>query len=229
MRMFAGPVYRLIVVIDIENSTGRPNPVKGELRRYLYLLLDEALRLTGITAGHLEPFIDRGDGVLILIRPHDDVPKTLVLGRLLPVLTALLNKYNEAMSQQPDHCLRLRAVVHAGEVHGDGRGFYGDDIDAACRLLDSPRLRQTLLESAESPLVLAVSEEIFTGIVQQGYLEPGAYQPLGQIRVGQRNRRGWIHVQAPAELDEQATMAWLRNQAPPSTVGIVSASDHLAG
>jgi hypothetical protein len=229
MRMFAGPVYRLMVGIDIENSTGRPNPVKGELRHYLYLLLDEALRLTGITAGHLEPFIDRGDGALVLIRPHDDVPKTLILGRLLPVLTALLNTYNKAMSEQPDHCLRLRAVVHAGEVHGDGRGFYGDDIDVACRLLDSPRLRQTLREADESPLVLAVSEEIFAGIIQQGYLDPGAYQPLGQIRVGKRYRRGWAHVQAPAELDEQAIMAWLRNQAPPSAMAIVSASDHLAG
>jgi hypothetical protein len=224
MRTLAGPVYRLIVVLDIEDSTMRTNPVKGELRRYLYFLLGQALRLTGITDGHLEPFIDRGDGVLILIRPLDDVPKTLILGRLLPVLTALLNKYNEAMSQQPDHCLRLRAVVHAGEVHRDGRGFYGDDIDAACRLLDSPRLRRTLRESDESPLVLAVSEEIFTAIVEQGYLDAGAYQPLGQIQVGKRNRRGWIHVQAPAELDEQVTMAWPWNQEPPSPMGMASAS-----
>jgi hypothetical protein len=223
MRTFAGPVYRLIVVVDIEGSTKRTNPVKGELRRYLYLLLEQALQVTGITAGHLEPFTDRGDGVLILIKPHDDVPKTLVLGRLLPVLAALLIEHNKAISR-PELGLRLRAVVHAGEIHGDERGFYGDDIDTACRLLDSPGLRRTLREADTSPLALAVSEEIFTGIVQQDYLDEGIYEPLGRVRVGNRNRRGWMHVPAPAELDEQATIPWPRNPVPPSPVGIVSAS-----
>jgi hypothetical protein len=224
MPTFAEPVYRLIVVLDIEGSTKRTNLVKGELRYYLYLALGEALRLTGITADHLEPFTDRGDGVLILIRPHDDVPKTLVLGHLLPVLTALLGTYNEAMSRQPDHCLRLRAVVHAGEVHGDGRGFYGDDIDTACRLLDSPGLRRTLREADTSPLALAVSDEIFSGIVKQAYLGAGAYQPLRPVRVGDRIRRGWAHVPAAAELDEHTATSWLRNQASPFQAGIASAS-----
>ena len=66
------------------------NPVKGQLRRDLYELLERALQDAGITARHLEPHTDRGDGVLILIRPLDDVPKTLVLGRLMPILAALL-------------------------------------------------------------------------------------------------------------------------------------------
>ena len=76
--------------------------------------------------------------MLILIRPHDDVPKTLVLGRLIPVLTALLAEYN-ASATRPELRMRLRAVVHAGEVHEDDNGFYGDDLDAAFRLLEAPR------------------------------------------------------------------------------------------
>lgn len=223
IRPSAEPVYRLIVVVDIEGSTKRTNLVKGELRYYLYLLLDQALKLTGITVGHLEPLTDRGDGALILIEPHDDVPKTLVLGTLLPVLAALLLEHNEAVSR-PDLRLRLRAVVHAGEVHRDKWGFYGDDIDTACRLLDLPGLRRTLREAVASPLVLAVSEEIFNGIVRQYYPDEETYQPLGRIRVGNRSRRGWTHIPAPAELDEHATIPWPRNQVPPSSVGIVSAS-----
>jgi len=35
--------------------------------------------------------------------------------------------------------MRLRTVMHAGEVHVDGRGFYGDDLDSAFRLLEAPR------------------------------------------------------------------------------------------
>src|SRR5689334_2628820 len=128
VRALAGPVHRLIIAVDIEGSTKRTNPVKGELRRYLYALLERALQETGITASHLEPPTDRGDGVLVLIRPHDEVPKTLVLGRLLPVLAALLIEHNSSATRP---ALRLRAVVHAGEVHEDDQGFYGDDIDTA--------------------------------------------------------------------------------------------------
>ncbi len=193
---FPGPVHRLIVVVDIEGSTRRTNPVKGQLRRDLYELLERALQGAGITARHLEKHTDRGDGVLVLIRPHDDVPKTLVLGRLMPILAALLVERNASVAR-PELLLRLRTVVHAGEVHGDSMGFYGDDIDTACRLLDAPKLRRALRDAVGSPLVLAISDEIYTGIVQHGYLNAGPYRPLGRIRVGTRSRRGWMHVPAP--------------------------------
>ena len=54
VRLFPGPVHRLIVVVDIEGSTIRTNPVKGQLRRDLYELLERALQDAGITARHLE-------------------------------------------------------------------------------------------------------------------------------------------------------------------------------
>ena len=76
----AGPVHRSIVAVDVEGSTKRTNPEGGELRRILYALLDRALEDAGIDPRHLEDMADRGDGVLILIRPHDDVPKTVLIG-----------------------------------------------------------------------------------------------------------------------------------------------------
>jgi hypothetical protein len=211
IQLFPGPVHRLIVVVDIEGSTKRTNPVKGQLRRDLYELLERALQDAGITARHLEPYTDRGDGVLILIRPHDDVPKTLVLGRLMPILAALLVTRNASVAW-PELRLRLRAVVHAGEVHGDDRGFYGDDIDTACRLLDAPKLKRALRDAAGSPLVLAISDEIYTGIVQHGYLNAGPYRPLGRIRVGNRSRRGWMDVPAPLDPEHSAAIPRQRSQ-----------------
>ena len=146
VRLPVGPVHRLIVAVDIEGSTERTNPAKGELRRILYELLDRALEATGIAAKHLEPYTDRGDSVLILIKPHDDVPKTLVLGQLIPILTALLAEHNASVTW-PELRMRLRAVVHAGEIHEDGKGFYGDDLDAAFRLLEAPKLKNELREA----------------------------------------------------------------------------------
>lgn len=200
VRLPVGPVPRLIVAVDIEGSTRRTNPDKGALRRSLYELLERALTAAGITAKHLEQHTDRGDGVLILIRPHDEVPKTLVLGRLIPMLTALLNEHNAA-APRAELRLRLRAVVHAGEVHEDDKGFYGDDLDAAFRLLDSARVKRALTEAAASPLVLVVSDEIYHGIVRQGYLDAGPYRALGRVRVGNRDRRGWVHIPAPLDPD----------------------------
>ena len=174
-RPFSGPVHRSIVAVDIEGTTKRTSPVKGELRRVLYELLERALKVAGIGPRHLDGPTDRGDGVLVLIRPHDDVPKTVLLGRMIPALTALLAEYN-AFATRPELRLRLRAVVHAGEVHEDQHGFYGEDVDVAFRLLDSPTVKKALRDAPASPLMLVVSEEIYSGIVRQGHLDEGSYQ-----------------------------------------------------
>jgi hypothetical protein len=192
----AAPMYRSIVAVDLEGSTKRTNPVKGELRRILYDLLERALEAAGISEEHREPLTDRGDGVLVLIRPHDDVPKTVLFGRLMPILTALLLEHNRAVSH-PALSLRLRAVVHAGEVHYDGRGFFGEDLDVAIRLLDSRPVKRVLREAVVSPLVLVVSEEIFSGVVRQGYVDGGSYEQRVRVRVGNRQRRGWINIPVP--------------------------------
>lgn len=170
----------------------RTNPVKGELRRTMYDLLGRSLEGAAITDNHLEPWTDRGDGVMLLIRPHDDVPKTVLLSRLIPLLTALLTEYNAGVAQ-PALRIRLRAVVHAGEVHADCRGFYGEAIDVAIRLLDSPSVKKALRQ-AESPLVLVVSEQIYFGIVSQGYVDRDTYWPLVRVRLAGKQHRGWVHI-----------------------------------
>lgn len=212
-----GPVHRSIVGLDLEGSTKRTNPVKGEVRRVLYDVLAQAMLTAGIGSRHLERLTDRGDGVLVLIRPHDDVPKPVVLRHLIPSLTAELIEHNASV-KRPELQLRLRAVVHAGEVHEDENGFYGDDLDFACRLLDSPKLKQALKEAATSPLALAVSEEIYQGIVRQGYLDGAQYRPLCRVRVGSRLRRGWVHIPTSLRLDNPAVLPPPRDGLPPASL-----------
>jgi len=191
----AGPKYRSIFAIDLEGSTTRTNLVKGEVRRLMYDLLERSLEAVPIATDHLEPLTDRGDGVLVLIRPHDDVPKTVLLDRLIPLLTALLNEHNTAAD--PELRMRLRTVVHAGEVHDDSRGFYGEAIDVAIRLLDSTAVKAAL-RKAVSPLVLVVSEEIYFGIVAHGYVDGEKYRPLVRVRVTNKQHRGWVCTPDPA-------------------------------
>jgi hypothetical protein len=189
----ADPVYRSIIVLDLEGSTKRTNPVKGELRRVMYDLLGQSLEAAAITGNRVEPLTDRGDGILVLIKPHDEVPKTVLLGRLIPLLATLLAEYN-AQAARPTLRMRLRVVMHAGEVHMDGRGCYGEAIDIAIRLLDSPGVKGALKRAAAS-LVLVISDEIHSGIVCQGYVDADTYYPVW-ARVASRRQRGWVHIPA---------------------------------
>ena len=190
----AGPVYRSIVAVDLEGSTMRTNLVKGELRRAMYELLWRALDAVAVTGNRLEQMTDRGDGVLVLIRAHDAVPKTVLLDRLIPLLTTLLTEYN-AHAAQSALRIRLRAVMHAGEVHLDPQGCYGEALDVAIRLLDAPPVKRALKQT-QAPLVLVISDEIYSGIVRHGYVDAATYLPLVRVRVAGRRHRGWVHVPA---------------------------------
>lgn len=97
------PVHRSILAVDIEGSTLRKNAVKEELREHVYRLLLEALCIAGIDEGHCDPFTDRGDGVLVLLHPADELPKPLLLTRLMPALRGLLEEHNNGISRLSSH------------------------------------------------------------------------------------------------------------------------------
>ena len=189
------PVHRSILAVDIEGSTHRTNTVKEELREQVYRLLLGALRAAGIDTAHCDPFTDRGDGVLMLFHPADELPKPLLLTRLIPALASLLEEHNHGISpaEQP-RVLRLRAVLHAGEVHHDGKGPFGEDLDIAFRLLDAPRLKEHLRKMTV-PLALVASEYIYRAIIRQGYdgIDDEEFLPLVSVNVGRQRQRGWVH------------------------------------
>jgi hypothetical protein len=197
--MGAQPMHRMIVALDIVKSTLRTNPVKEALRDRTYLLLAEALHRAGIEDGHLERLTDRGDGVLALIRPADEVPKTVLLESFVPSLSALLAECNVEFAHDPARQLGLRLVIHAGEVHDDGRGFFGEELDVAFRLLDAPSVKRSL-KLANAPLVVVISSEIYWSIVQHGYgdLDAALYSRIVRVRVGGRQRAGRIYLPGSA-------------------------------
>jgi hypothetical protein len=195
------PVHRSIFLVDIERSTAalRTNPIKLELRRQMYRVLDEAMSYTGIESRWHEPVEDRGDGALLLFRPVDQLPKTDLLSKLVPELTRRLVGYNLGLppDEWPRRGLRLRAVVHAGEVHRDRNGYCGEAIDVACRMLDSAKLR-VRLRCATAPLVLAVSEGIYWGLVKHEYdgIKADTYTPDFKVTVAGRRHQAFVHVPA---------------------------------
>ena len=118
------PRHRVILAVDIEQSTSRPDRVKAELRPTLYELFDQALQSAGIRRRHRDRFTDRGDGLLALIHPVDQAAKPVLLNQVVPALSQLLADYNASLPStgRASHQLRVRIVMHAGEVHYDSRG-----------------------------------------------------------------------------------------------------------
>jgi hypothetical protein len=190
------PIHRSIVAVDIEGSTQRSNPIKGELREDVYRLTAGALDMAEIDDQYCDPFIDRGDGLLILLRHTDDFPRPFLLSRLMPALASLLIARNSGISPaEKPRIMRLRAVVHAGDVHYDGKGPFGEDLDVAFRLLDAPRFK-AFLKTAAGPLALVVSDTIHRSDIRHGYdgIDSREFAPLVNVTVGFQRRKGWVHL-----------------------------------
>jgi class 3 adenylate cyclase len=195
------PVHRSILAIDIEDSTQRTNPVKEELRQQVYQLVLDALNKAGIDGQYCDPFTDRGDGVLVLVRPTDAIPKPLLLSRFIPALADLLSRHNDTIPcEERSRFLRLRAVLHSGEVHYDGKGFFGEDLDVAFRLLDAPRFK-AFLRHATGSIGLVVSDDIYWSVIRHGYdgINDHEFQPLVTVTIAGRRRKGWVHLPTSAD------------------------------
>ncbi len=195
------PCHRVIVALDIERSTNRPDPVKAVLRSKVYELFEAALLSAGVGPCHRDQFVDRGDGVLALIHPVDQVPRPLLLTRVIPHLSRLLTEYNSSLPHlsRAHRQLRVRVVVHAGEVSYDPNGCFGEALDVAFRLLDAARVKRTLRMAAH-PLILVVSGDIYRSVVRHGYdgIDQGDFRPLVRVQIAGHRYPGWVHVPGAA-------------------------------
>ena len=207
--------HRTIIALDIEQSSRRTDPVKAELRNKVYELFEMALCSAGIYPRHRDRFIDRGDGVLALIHPVKQAPKAVIFNRAVPALSRLLTDYNACLPRTSlSHQLRVRIVVHAGEVRYDSHGCFGEALDIAFRLLDDARVKK-VLRATPDPLALVISGGIYRSVVRHGDdgVDRPPFQSLGHIQVAGNRHSGWIQVSEPATQHQLIDMAGYRKPA----------------
>ena len=159
----------------------------------LYELFDAALRSAGVSARRRDRFTDRGDGLLALIDPAD---QALLFKLVIPVFGRLLAGYNAGL-QDPggrDRRLRVRVVMHTGNVHDDDNGCFGEALDIAFRLLDAPRVK-TALKVAQGPVLLVVSGDVHSLVAscRRGVTGHRASR-LVTVQVAGHEHQGWIHI-----------------------------------
>jgi hypothetical protein len=181
--------YRSILLVDIEDYGSRPDTVKGRLRHTLRSMLLESVAAAGIGPEQLDPPGDQGDGLHVLFGPN--VAKNRLIHPLIPQLAVRLRQHDSRVPERER--LRLRVVVDAGDLRRDDDGYYGTALDEAFGLLNCDELRTCLAQTA-GPLVLAVSREIYEGIVRHEHdgIDPGAYQAI-TVRLKRHDLVAWVH------------------------------------
>lgn len=202
--MAVDALHRWIMVLDVEGFSTRLDPPQGLIREEMYRVLDESQAEAGLAAGDLD-VEDRGDGALLVARA--DLPPRLLAGRFVRALHDVLQE--RSRGTDADRRLRLRLSMHQGLASPDSRGWSGDAVNMAFRLVDCEPLRRTLRAAAGSPLVFAVSDTVFHDVIRHGYrsIDPAAYLPADiEVKHGVRTR-AWITVPgcpAPPGLDRPA-------------------------
>ncbi|WP_052069814.1 hypothetical protein [Streptacidiphilus albus] len=199
--MTVDALHRWIMVLDVEGFSTLLDPAQGMLREEMYRVLDESQAEAGLAAGDLD-VEDRGDGALLVARP--DLPPRLLAGRFVRALHDVLQERSQGTDS--GHGLRLRLSMHQGLASPDPRGWSGDAVNMAFRLVDCEPLREVLRSAVGAPLVFAVSDTVFHDVIRHSYrsMDPAAYLPADiEVKHGVRTRV-WITVPgcpAPPGLD----------------------------
>jgi class 3 adenylate cyclase len=153
-----GTGHYSIAIVDIEKSGSLTEAEKSSVRADLYRLLDSALLESEITSASVIRE-DRGDGVYLL------VPAEVPIQRLIHPFLAVLDAGLAARTvDQPP--LRLRTVVHEGQVTVDKMGSSGLAVDLAFALVDSTQVRDALADAPRGRMAVVVQDPIYQSIVR---------------------------------------------------------------
>ena len=89
---------------------------------------------------------------------------------------------------------QARLAIHTGEVHEDGKGYVGSDVNHAFRLVDSDALREAL-SATERRCAVLVSDVLYQTIVRHGYgeIEANAFHPT-VVHVKDIVATAWLFV-----------------------------------
>jgi hypothetical protein len=149
----------------------------------------------------------------------------VLLAQVVPTLAELLADYDD--TRRPEQRLRLRAVLHAGEVHQDIRGPFGEALDIAFRLLDAPEVKQAFRLSA-GPLLLVVSDDIYKTIVRHGYdgIDERAFSLVTDVLVNDQHHRGWVCLPNTRSASDTGPLSDVYGQ-PTATGRILKAADRF--
>ncbi|WP_440901826.1 hypothetical protein [Actinosynnema sp.] len=159
--------HRALLAVDMAGSSApdRTDRAMARARDALFGALESAFDRSAVPWRECEVEV-LGDGCVVRVPPR--FPKAALVHPLLGTLSDLLHEHNEFASASTR--VRVRAVLHAGELAVDGRGMTGRTQVVVARLLDCAELRAALADAPSAAVALAVSERFYEDVVEQGGL-----------------------------------------------------------
>jgi hypothetical protein len=140
---------------------------------------------------------DRGDGVLVLVPAT--IPKAQLADRLPPRLTAGLRRYNATCATEAR--IRLRMSLHAGDARLANNGIVGNEVNFACRLVDSDGLRAAHRNSAELISIIVSDGFYREGVVHEPAAEPQLYRAV-MVQEKEVSTHAWIRYEQEAQQEK---------------------------
>ncbi|GAA1295663.1 hypothetical protein [Saccharothrix xinjiangensis] len=155
--------HHSIVSVDIAGSSAAGKHVGHRLHAVhsLRQVVEHAFGEAGIGLEHCD-FRDRGDGYQILVNAA--VPKARLARKFVSELVDGVLEHNESANEQSS--LRIRVVLHYGEVTPVETTEVSKAMEHATRIQDARHVKERLRESG-AVLALVVSEDFYTNIVDE--------------------------------------------------------------
>jgi CRP-like cAMP-binding protein len=177
-----------IVRTDVTAFSGHTR--SAEHRR---LIRQANLRMTQLSLQSIEEsysWEDRGDGLLIVVRP--DIPTLTVLESLLTGLPPELKRHNHMYADAAR--IQLRIAIDVGPVVSDSAGISSDSIILASRLVDAHELKAAI-RSRDADLGVIASEFVYGAAIRDdnALVDPTRYVRV-EVNVKETNTYAWMKI-----------------------------------
>ncbi|HEY0540077.1 MAG TPA: hypothetical protein VGD53_17035 [Actinoallomurus sp.] len=170
----------------MEKFGSRTSDQQDVIRRGLDIVMGQTLKALGFSLDRCGRRHD-GDGMLLLAPP--ELGNRSLVEQLPHLLGVELRKYNSGIGTEGQ--IRLRVVLHAGEVGEDKNGFTGDTMVRNARLLGSKALHKALARSNGTVALMTTPEYFREHIRGNPAAEPERYW---RVRVAEKETkvRAWV-------------------------------------
>ena len=179
-------MHHTIIAVDVEKFGSRTSDQQDVIRRGLDIVMGQTLKALGFSLDRCGRRHD-GDGMLLLAPP--ELGNRSLVEQLPHLLGVELRKYNSGIGTEGQ--IRLRVVLHAGEVGEDKNGFTGDTMVRNARLLGSKALHKALARSNGTVALMTTPEYFREHIRGNPAAEPERYW---RVRVAEKETkvRAWV-------------------------------------
>jgi hypothetical protein len=181
-------VYSSVVWVDVAGSAARDGRGQRRMRDDLYDLMAEVTDENGIDIESL-PLDDMGDGLRLIV-PLDIMRPTRVVDAFVAGLAAGLREHRRQASELAR--IRMRACFDSGLVAAHRRGWTGEPLVRAARLIDAQQLREALAAEPDADLVAVVSEPMHEILRNRfGLIAPDCFQQI-RVRIKEFDGPAWL-------------------------------------